>query len=93
MANECFEYDTTYWHHDLLSIPNVQNATACKDECQSNPNCKVFTYVTNEADWLLHTNKKRCYLKKESAVRTDPESRNGVVSGKMSCFNSKYTLV
>ena len=52
---------------DLKSIPSVTTLKDCRDQCESLPSCKAFTYNKND---------KACYLKSTIGERSCTHADN-----------------
>ena len=68
---ECFMDFTERRGGDIKHLTRVANASNCREECQANTNCSVWTYLDG-----------RCYMKNEKTfeIKTD-----GLVSGLTNC--------
>ena len=62
-------------HQDVI-VPNIKSAAVCQLECQEEPKCKMFVWVT-----LLN----ECYLKEDEWNRTTLTESSHVFSGPKIC--------
>ena len=76
--DSCIEEDTDFLGNLLPGLPvytNVANPTACRTLCQSNSNCKFWTYG-------LTAHSGKCWLKSSDSGR---QSYSGLISGQKTC--------
>ena len=83
----CSVDNVNYNGHDIGNIPNIASEEECRNLCQSNQNCKFWTwgkpsyYGQNKV-----TIKLRCFFKSSDADKREME---GVVSGTKTCNSGK----
>ena len=69
------EKDTDFLGNSIDFRANVANPTACRTLCESNSNCKVWTYG-------LTAHSGKCWLKSTDSGR---QSYPGLISGRTNC--------
>ena len=86
MPNDCYQKDTDYNGNDIQRIQNVNDYIECKQHCDLEMECAVFTYV----DDPNHDLYKNCFLKNGGA--NNPTQYKSLVSGQKSCFKEQGKL-
>ena len=75
--SDCFDHDLDSYGNDIGSaIKNVSSAAACQELCNSNADCKYFTYGVTVYSG-------NCWLKSKKV--TPLTSAPGLISGPKTC--------